>query len=159
MGLVKLYEEFSGSAFILNSPLAFGKRQRHPNAGTGLPLIRVISVMLVFWADTSPSHQNGTSGPPGAVVKCHLDPLTEWCQLCVRLHLQTLKHLSVILLSLPTVMTVGNSYPFWKNVQEKMVIKVQTASGDEFVWIGIRTFMWCFEQLLKIFVDHHILPW
>lgn len=94
-----------------------------------------VSVTLVFWADTSLFHQSRTSGPPGAVLKCHPEPPTERCQPCVGLHHQILKHLSVILVSLPTVMPMGHSLVvppccFKKcYIMVKQVITIQSISS------------------------------
>ena len=105
-----------------------GRGRGHPDTGTSLSPFRAVSVMPVFRADMSLFHQSGTSGPPGAVVKCHPEPPTERCQPCAGLHHQILKHLSVILVLPPTVMPMGYSLNvLFKNchITSKQVVMMQ----------------------------------
>lgn len=114
---------------LLELPSGFWKRTVVSQCWDRPSLVCAVSVTLVFWADTSLFHQSRTSGPPGAVLKCHTEPPTEWCQPCVGLHHQILKHLSVIRVSLPTVMPMGHSLvvPFKKcYIMVKQVITIQT---------------------------------
>lgn len=73
--LLELYEKLCISDLIWTAQQVFKKRTAAHGPWGCSPFMHVVSGMLVFWADTSPSHQRGTSGPPGAVVKCHSDPL------------------------------------------------------------------------------------
>lgn len=59
---------FSAKCSYLSFPPGFRK-------GQWSSLGCAISVTLVLWPDTSLFHQSSTSGPPGAGLKCHPEPL------------------------------------------------------------------------------------
>lgn len=136
---------------LFELPSGFWKTKVASQCWDWSSLVCAVSVTLVFWADTSLLHQSGTSGPPGAVLKCHPEPPTEWCQPCVGLHHQILKHLSVILVSLPTVMPMGYSLavPF-KNcyITVKQVIMIQTGFSAVIIYYLVNEHVCWFSLII-----------
>lgn len=96
-------QSFTRKRCYLKSPPRFQKKTVASLRWGWSSLGCAVPVTLVFWTDTSLFHQSGTSGPPGAGTKCHQESPTERCQPCFGLRHQILKHLSVTIVSLPTV--------------------------------------------------------